>query len=59
MGNVTIEILVQSLKTGQIANRTIWLCFPKNPIKAFQDTSSALTGEVKSMIGVKKWKINV
>ena len=50
MGNVTIKILVQSLKTGQTAKKTLELYFPKDLIKTFSDASLALADEARSMI---------
>ena len=50
MGNITIKILVQSLKTGQTAKKTLELYFPKDFTKIFCDASLALADEAISMI---------
>ena len=49
-GNVRIKILVQSLKTGQTAKRSLQLYFPKDLVTIFCDTSLALADEARSMV---------
>ena len=48
--HVTINILVQSLKTGRTAKKNLELYFPKNLFDTFCDTSLALADEARSML---------
>ena len=50
VGHVTINILVQSLKTGKTAKKNLELYFPKNLFDTFCDTSLALADEARSML---------
>ena len=59
MGSIGIKILVQSLKFGQIAKKTIQLHVPKDLLKILNDTPTTPFNEIKSITCAKGKKIRV